>query len=868
MTYLLFLYAFSVNFYGKVSFVSMIKMSSTIILTIVLSVLVAYELGILEINIDYIYNKINIIDVFSINKSVTTDSWVKLFFSIIPDYIISRLLIKDIEKKHKLNLLKKVWNWVELKKILVKTIIFFLIIFIIRMILRHNITWYFFGNQDFISVFLAICWLLPFINYISNLSLKYIINKEISAKDFYLFNENVVKSTNFYVVIFILLSLYLNMFYLLPIMGGFLYEINKLITPSTILSEIKQSPFLDKILFEIKKSRFPSTACFILPPQDGWEVFTTENGSVYVKVIEDVVYRTFGLFNELMHPKVRSYSACYGVPVYSNNYGHTYVSTRSNCTVFNAILHHEFNTGRHFLTHTVHITDKYKNFSIATVVTEDSYRNKRLLVGIYDPQLPVPDIKNWMTFSSNDINAVKAVLQNVESLGVTLKKYDTMDFKSVTILTPFLADLRFSTNNSKYYHFDNSAYAKRAYETESFLIKKDNYTGIKNIGFSLTKPDNFEVAFNGECQKSFRLKQRFLNNIVQKTSNVNDYIEEIYFGNAIFSGVIQSNESKYSIYVVDKEDSDLPWVHSIIDPNNIQGAIYEIDRRLGLSLEGRSRNINNINIYTQGEIFSEDDKLYKVPMISNSFYLNIQDDTILHLPYAEFLTSSTYFIDENMNNNNFFNTLKGIVSYLYNYEDVEYNSEMNRNLMANIFKKELIDSIFNDIINNPVYKYFYPNFEIHGNSSYISMFRSSRAHDWTVFCISNRNLFEGFKHITNNQINIPSYIDPNIKKNLTKFLYDRKFIIQDNDYNCQHENLRLNIMFLDNFCVEFAIGHSWCSSANCMRSSFNNSPDMYSIMFKDKKILNLLDIDDQKDFLNYLDKIHPSSMPNFFRVNS
>jgi hypothetical protein len=118
---------------------------------------------------------------------------------------------------------------------------------------------------------------------------------------------------------------------------------------------------------------------------------------------------------------------------------------------------------------------------------------------------------------------------------------------------------------------------------------------------------------------------------------------------------------------------------------------------------------------------------------------------------------------------------------------------------------------------------------------------------------TKRPLFEGLTwELDNKQVVIPSYINCEFKHELSLFLRDY-YSSQNINYNYDY---KLEILFWDNFCIEFGISKVWCYN-------FHNSysGDLYDnldyLVWRDengnhKSTLNLLDIKDQELFFDFL----------------
>ena len=162
--------------------------------------------------------KISWIDFLSLTKFILVTSLNMLF-----TYLFS----KNIIKKHLLSK-DKIRN---LSFYSLGILLFVIIILSLpRFILRNFFTMFFFGEATYISLFLSILWVLPFISYIINIVIKYITKQTITKEDFHFFNENVVNSINIYRICFILVFLYINIHYTGEIFGIILYRIYQTLT--------------------------------------------------------------------------------------------------------------------------------------------------------------------------------------------------------------------------------------------------------------------------------------------------------------------------------------------------------------------------------------------------------------------------------------------------------------------------------------------------------------------------------------------------------------------------------------------------------------------------------------------------------------
>ena len=99
-------------------------------------------------------------------------------------------------------------------------IVLLLVFMLIRIILRLSIM-YLLNDFSFTSSLLSLVLVLPISAYIFNISIKCFIIKKVEKKDWRFFNDNVIKATNLYIIIWVILMIHL-VFYSLEFASFFL----------------------------------------------------------------------------------------------------------------------------------------------------------------------------------------------------------------------------------------------------------------------------------------------------------------------------------------------------------------------------------------------------------------------------------------------------------------------------------------------------------------------------------------------------------------------------------------------------------------------------------------------------------------------
>jgi hypothetical protein len=774
----------------------------------------------------------------SSNVGLLTACLWKLIVALLFNYIIAHLFLMNFKQKH-----KKVWNLnfnIDKKKaILLFVIVFFILLFIwlVRIIIRHTFLIYFFQNTHYISLWLSIIWLLPFGAYLSNLGTKYLKNK-VKKEDYYLFNDNVAKSVNVFSITFISLLIYINVNYYWAILEIIYYNLDKFYKTNLKLN---------------------------ITPQECFEIFQTEKGGEsFLEAKDKTTTKSNSYLENLMgkgknpnlYFRIRTTGLIWNSRTPINN-----LAGSEKGSVIKQLLKYQKKSQLVYDKNSFTVS-KNTNFTSGMVNvkghTADDGKGLVIAVKWAKDTNSISSNDRWYRYDITNKQTIKIFQEKLQGWGVNCNNVDFDNINYITLHTPYSYKNFETRTNNCYQGYPNST-------TQSFLTKINDHTHIKDLDLpiELANPTDKEFLFTTPYNHLFRSRYSILNNAIspidRQESSRNEG-DSVYFSNKNFSGRVFKFFERSSFYVVEDRNTNDFFKTSIVNSNGdnnyyFSATAWEANVKLGLdiNLDNRPRQLD---FHTQGyRLFPEAHHFFEVPLISK--YCHVIDNKEIILGRRNIRTLC-YDVGNGYYPHNFFDTFRCTLGSL----DSDNNLDIK---ITNLLEEVSTNSIFDEIFRFPYYRW--NNMLQHyfnNNHKNVNMFRIDDSSQWLVLCKSNKLVTEERLPVLSRRIN------PMLKDILLDFVKDpqNSSAIHGGDM-CGHTSRKLNVIFWDNFCVEFGTINSLCRQG--CESYDNNStyPETRSIIFKYseqnyQQIFNLFDEEDQQVFFRYLNRIYPSHVPQYF----
>jgi len=712
-------------------------------------------------------------------------------------------------------------------------VVIIIILFFPRILFKYFILKIiFFEEVTYISLTITILWMLPFMSYIFNLLNKVITKQKIEKEDWNILNNFVANSINIYTVCFILISVYLYLKY-----SGYVVTI--------LLSIFKHIYLSSSGICHISGSGSLSI--------DMPRVFCPENSSYreHAWPSESNEVTKSWSFKEGLSNIVR------GQWIMDNPFGKTEGSIRGYCYPMKQLFGLSNNINNKPLLETFAVSHN-KKFHSAHILVDNINGKRTLFLAAKGTghQDGINKTKDWIQYHTKEKDLWFGIL---DSHGVY---FPNLNRTSITDLI-----LSFEPEASK--NVKNNCFT----QTELFKYQYDNLTRFHKLGYGkdLPEPFNYEDIFNSSYRKYFLPKIVGLNLMKNSLSGMNNNWEEMVFCNKIFAGFyIESvRDSKGRFIITDQNSTDnIPYIKCVIDNKHTYEALYEMKNKFGL-LQSRENNPVVPRVTAYVPIIPLDDIFYKVcthTMHINPYVNNYY--TRINFPYEKFIsypiTRSYQYISEKI-----INMLKGAVSCLdsnLRNRTTDNNwylelSKEDQKAFQELLKLDIINSLAEDITSARRYLHF-PGLTTELDDCSIDIFKPSNSiidPDYLILCRSKTALFKGIDwQLGDREINIPKSVDSDLKKLMIRFIHHNSDLFQPpiNSY-CLH-NVKLNILFLDNFNAEFVIAESKCASY-CRMFDEHFLPSVEYVVWKDEngdtqKTMNLLEIEDLKLFFKYINK--------------
>jgi hypothetical protein len=697
-------------------------------------------------------------------------------------------------------------------------LLFIIIIFSLpRFLLRNFFTMFFFGEVTYISIFLSILWVLPFMSYTLNIVIKYITKQTIKKEDFHFFNENVVNSINIYSICFILVFLYINIHYTGEIFGIILYRIYQTLT------------FSNSVILCYSDTL----------PENLVHVFSTEKGEINSSVIkfngEDKEVHTLSFLKGAVNEKLLDYT---NWKTHLTYWGTKPLEIQGKCLAMRqfeetklvnkpTIESFTFNHSRGF-------------FTSASILDHSLPTRIGVIINIgYEPTIS-NYAKFWLTIRLEGNDSVLKGIRIMESVFGN-RIFPNMDKNRAGYL-----EVNYPPHNESMSRFGNHS----GYKLSDFDIYLAKLSG------SLKLPRNMAQVFT-ESRASVR------NNLVNKWNsflpgdiNENSYLRYFHDRKGEM-GQLYAKEGKGYLSISSRKLSrSLDSVKCTIDPINLSTAIEDLNKWIPIpALNDLTIDTQVKRIWTKGiPLYCSAPGIVKYSNITNPTYtsdVNIQK----FIDRPEDTTPG--FLFSNLNN-----VLKHFAACFANAaEDSDPKTNLfffdediggrGRSDMLNIFKKDIYQSILYYPKSFPNSREILSSIKYHLGS--YTVFEHGEKNSLIILANSNRDLMESIPYSNCiDKFHLLSNIDLRFKDEIWEFLKNPIFKTRGVDGLRYKEAI---VVWLDNFSIQMAIFdsiHDDELSYDSQRWSHIMVQDSEKVY---KNTFNLWDLHDQKQASDCLSQI-------------
>ena len=657
-----------------------------------------------------------------------------------------------------------------------------------RFILRNFFTMFFFGEVTYISIFLSILWVLPFMSYIINIVTKYITKQTIKKEDLHFLNKNVINSINLYSICLILVILYININYtgniILIILANIWHSLNGPVVCLPILSG-------DLVLV-------------LDPNKSQMKTSDIELNGRNKKV------NHWNFLDNVISPNLRDTNN-WRLPVPGDkNFG--------KCLPI-----------RHFdkqqLTNPVKESLTFSNspgyFSCASIVDDRGNSGLGVRLNFKHEGLTTFDTtREWAYYWIRGKEAMKTAKEILEkNFGQILPNYDWEKLTFMAIAHPIYKDQVDILNDTKIF---------KLHDFDMFnLIKLKSNLPVNLAEQILANtrviwPKNILEAWNSDLAAKINEDTSlkfFYNNQEKKLGFI---LEQ----NGEGSMTLASTPST-------RRGAGLLYAESTIDANNISTGIQELNTQLDINIS----DLNSLRISTLVKPISSIS--YKASSLTK--YNNIDNPvpnyTVdIHKWVSLPINSSVRLVYTSLNT-----ALQCIVSWFgerdWFFSNNEYN-DSDRLILSKNYKEDIYKSIleYPESLQGSKEVFDYP-------LSTFTVFRYGTNNDLFILANSKRFLHESLKSWNDEEIHIDTNIDLKFKYELWELLENLK--LNSEFTRCLHNSVQ--IAWLDNFSMEMASIDHICNKY-CGRYD-NDKLDYLVTPYNRrhfKSTFNLLNDDDQQ----------------------
>lgn len=792
-----------------------------------LTVLTMYDVTIISImEFDYLeffmncpakfrifFGKVSWIDLLSPTKFILAT-----FLNILFTYIFSKNIIeKHLFSKDKI----RNFSFYSLGILLFIIIIFSLP----RFLLRNFFTMFFFGEVTYISIFLSILWVLPFMSYTLNIVIKYITKQTIKKEDFHFFNENVVNSINIYSICFILVFLYINIHYTGEIFGIILYRIYQTLT------------FSNSVVLCYSDTL----------PGNLVHVFSTEKGEISSSNVkfngEDKEVHTLSFLRGAVNEKLLDYT---NWKTYLTYWGTKPLEIQGNCL---AIRQFEKTNLVNKPTVESFTFNHSRGFFTSASILDYTVPNR---IGVIINLGYEPTISNhtnfWLTIRLEGNDSI------LKAIGILESAFGNRIFPNMDKNKAGYLEVNYPPHEDSKSRFGHHP----GYKLSNFDIYLAKLSG------SLKLPMNMGQVLT-ETPRVSRVRNDILNNwnsFLPADINENTFLRYFHDRRGEM-GQLYVKEGKGSLSISSRKLSYIKdSVKCTIDPDNLSAAIQDLNKWIPVPA------LNDLIIDSQVRRLSTNGGGVQVYGASGIVkYSNIIDPP--HRSYVDMkkfihnrpVPITPVFLFSKLNN-----VLDHFAAcFAKHHKDAETNLFFGDKDIGGTGRLDLLQmlkkDIFNCILDYP--KSFPDSREILSSIKYplgsYTLFEHGEKNGLVILANSNKDLMESVPHSDCvNQFHLLSNIDLKFKDEIWEFL--KNPILKIINVNGELRYKEASVIFLDNF----TLGMSKFDNIHDGESNYD-SQKWFHIMARDqqeyKSTFNLWDLNDQKLALTCLSRIREIDSP-------